>query len=284
METRQDHTHPQKSLRFISLAILAIFLAACNLPQRTPAIPTFTVMPTNTNTPVVNTPTPTSPVPLPSNPTPTATTNGGTNPGSPTNILFSTGTTAAVESGTIQPGQVKAYTINVGNSQPMILLLHSTNGDAFFAIYDANGNVVLDPAKKWSRWQELLPAKVQLYTINVIGGATAGDYTLTVKVPARISFASGATSASVTASTAKGYVFSYTISGAANQTMTANLTVPANTAAMDIFGLATGDSLLGVSAKGTTFTGPLPSTQDYIIEVFPLQGNVVNFSLVVSIH
>ena len=79
-------------------------------------------------------------------------------------------------------------------------------------------------------------------------------------------------------------MFSYTISAAANQTLTANLTAPANTAAMDIFGLATGDSLLGVSDKKTSFTGALPSTQDYIIEIIPLQGNVVSFSLNVSVH
>jgi len=74
------------------------------------------------------------------------------------------------------------------------------------------------------------------------------------------------------------------VSAAANQTLTANLTVPAGSAVLDIFGLATGDSLLGASEKATTFTGTLPTTQDYIIEIFPTNGQVVNYSLTVSIQ
>jgi len=276
----RHHAYSRKITHLISLGTLAGLLAACNLPRGTPLIPSLTPAPTNTNTQVVITPTPTSPVPLPSNPTPTNTTN----PSVPINLLFATGTTAIVQTGTLQAGQVQNYTINVGASQPMILILTSTVGDDYLAVYDPNGNIILDPAKKWSRFQWLMPPKVQLYTIRVIGGASTQDFTLTVKVPARIKFASGATSATVTGSTFKGYVISYTITGSANQTMTADLTVPANSAVMDIFGLASGDSLLGASANSTTFSGTLPSTQDYIIEIFPIHGDVVNYSLTVSIH
>jgi hypothetical protein len=264
------------------LSILAGLLAACNLPRATPAIPTFT--PSATNTPLVNTPTPTNtaPVPLPSNPTPTNTSSTST--GLPINILFATGTTAVVESGRLQAGQIQNYTINVGNSQPMILILNSTVGDDYLAVYDADGKVVLDPAKKWSRWQSLLTQKIQLYTIRVIGGASTEDFTLTVKVAARIKFAAGATSATVEASTVKGYVLTYAVTGLADQTMTVNLDAPANSVALDIFGLATGDLLLGANEKATTFEGTLPSTQDYIIEVYPLLGDVVDFSMTVAIH
>lgn len=277
-------SHPlfyRRNISLILAVLLGMVLSACNLPHGTPLIPSLTPMPTNT--PMLNTPTltPTSPVPLPSNPTPTNTSSSG---GAPINLLFAPGTTAIVQTGTLGPGQAKTYTINVGASQPMILILNSTVGDDYLAVYDANGNVVLDPAKKWSRWQWLLPPTVQLYTIRVIGGASTEDFTLTVKVPARIKFASGSTSATVTGSTFKGYVISYTVTGTADQTLTANLTVPANSAVMDIFGLATGDSLLGASANSTTFSGKLPSTQDYIIEIFPLHGDVIDYSLTVDLH
>ncbi len=261
--------------RLLSLAVIALLLAACNLPRATPVIPTLTPIPTNTFTPVVITPTVTSPVPLPiSTNTITAST---------TNIVFTAGTTAAVETGTIQPGQIQAFTLSAGQSQPMILLLNSTNSDATLAVYEASGNVLLDPAKKWSSWQWLLP-KTEVYTIDVIGGSTTGNFTLTAKVAARITFASGSTSATVTGSTNKGYVITYTVSAVANQSLTVALDVPANTAVLDIFGLADGNSLLGASAKAISFTGTLPSTQDYIIEIFPTNGQVVNYSLTVSVH
>ena len=273
----------RKIRRIIFLSLLSFVFAACNLPRATPVIPSLTPFPTNTNTPPVSTPSPTSLVPLPSNPTPTnTTTSGGVR--EPINLLFATGTTALVESGTLQPGQIQEYTINVGNSQPMILILNSTNSAATLAVYDASGNIVLDPAKKWTRWQSLLSQNVQLYRISVIGGTAAIDYNLTVKVAARITFAAGASSADVPGTTVKGYVLTYAIRGLAGQTLTATIDVPSSRAVMDIFGLATGENLLGAGDKAITFTGVLPSTQDYLIEVFPTQGNVVAFTLSVSIH
>jgi hypothetical protein len=64
--------------------------------------------------------------------------------------------------------------------------------------------------------------------------------------------------------------------------MTVSLNVPATTAYLDVFGLATG-TLLSASAKATSWTGTLPSTQDYIIEVIPVGGEV-NYSLKVTVH
>ena len=65
--------------------------------------------------------------------------------------------------------------------------------------------------------------------------------------------------------------------------MTVTLTVPSGTAYIDIFGLATG-TLLSSAAKATTWTGVLPQTEDYVIEVVPSNGQVVNYSLTVSVQ
>jgi hypothetical protein len=202
---------------------------------------------------------------------------------SSTNIVFAPGATAAVEQGSLQPGQVRNFTLSAGKYQSMILLVDSPNSDVTLAVYEANGNMLLDPAKKWTEWQWLLPA-TEVYTIQVIGGSTTENFTLTAKVAARITFTSGATSATVSGSTPKGFVLSYSISAKANQTMTVALNVPANSASLDIFGLAYGQLLLNPSAKATTWTGTLPSTQDYIIEIIPNSGQVVNYSLTVTIN
>ncbi len=271
----QQPRYLSRTFHLVFLTTVALLLAACNLPRATP---TPTPASTDTVTPLVNLPTATF-APSPSL-TPTATSNST----GPINIVFATGATAAVETGTLQPGQIQTYTINAGAAQPMVLLLRSNRNAAYLAVYEADGSVLLDPAKKWNSWQWLLP-KTEQYTIKVIAGGTASeDFALTVKVAARITFGAGATSAAVTGSTVGGYVISYAVSAAADQTLTANLTVPAGSAVMDIFGLATGDSLLGISDKSTTFTGTLPATQDYIIEIFPTNGEVVNYSLTVTIH
>jgi hypothetical protein len=197
-------------------------------------------------------------------------------------IVMYPGTTAGVVQGTAQPGQVVTYTLQAGQSQPMVLIMNSPNNDVTLGVSEPNGNVLLNPANKWTRWQGLLP-RTELYTIQVIGGATTEDYTLTAKVAQLVNIAPGATSITLDGTTVKGYVFSYALSCQANQTMTVSLNVPSSTAYIDIFGLSTG-SLLSSSAKANTWTGVLPQTQDYVIEVVPNNGQVVNYSLTVSVH
>ena len=75
---------------------------------------------------------------------------------------------------------------------------------------------------------------------------------------------------------------SYALACQANQTMTVSLNVPATTAYLDVFGLAN-TLLLSPSSKATSWTGTLPSTQDYIVEVIPVGGQV-NYSLTVTVH
>jgi hypothetical protein len=275
MLARHNPNFSKSASNLISMALLTVLLAGCNLPYTAPATPTLITLPTPTPVPTVVTPTAIPPSPTP-NLIVTATPQTS-------NIVFATGTTAAVEQGNIKPGQIQAYTLSAGQSQPMILILTSPNNDATLAVYEPNGNALLDPAKKWTNWQWLLP-KTEVYTIQVIGGATSENFTLTAKVAARIKFDAGATSATVSGSTQKGYVISYAVSATANQTMTVTLTAAANSAWLDIFGLAFGQLLLSPDTKATTWTGALPSTQDYVIEIIPNNGQVVNYSLTVTIH
>ena len=197
-------------------------------------------------------------------------------------IIMPAGTTAAVVQGNIQPGKVLMYTLQAGKSQPMILIANSANNDVTLGVFEPNGTLLLDPAKKWTRWQGLLPV-TELYTIQVAGGATAEDFTLTAKVAQRINFASSAISATLNGTTENGYVFSYALRAQANQTMTVSLNVPSTIATIDIFGIDTG-SLLSASAKATSWTSTLPQTQDYVIEIIPYNGQVVNYSLTVSVY
>ena len=198
------------------------------------------------------------------------------------NIVMSPGATAGVVQGTIQPGQIMTYTLQAGQSQPMILIVNSPNNDVTLGVFEPNGSMLLNPANKWSRWQGLLP-QTELYKIQVIGGAMPENYSLTAKVAQVVNFAKGATSITLDGSTVNGYVFSYALNCNANQTMTVTLNLPSSSAYIDIFGLASG-SILSSSAKATTWTGILPQTQDYIIEVVPNNGQVVDYSLTVSVH
>ena len=273
-----------------SLILSAIFLflaiTACRGTfeiglEHTPTVPTSvgsTNTPAPSSTPLPPTTTLTA---MPATPTiqwltPTPTSfDGGT-------ISMAAGTTAGVVRGSILPGQTMAYTLSAVQSQPLILILDSSKYDVTLGVFEPNGHTVLDPGKKRTQWQGLLP-KTEIYTILVSGGATVEDYTLTAKVAQLVNFAPGTSSITLKGTTLKGYVFSYAFSGSADQTMTATLNVPSTTAYIDIFGLTSG-SLLSSTDKSSTWTGILPQTEDYVIEVVPSNGQVVNYSLTVSVQ
>jgi hypothetical protein len=164
----------------------------------------------------------------------------------------------------------------------MILIMESPHADVTLGVLEPNGTKLLDPANKWTRWQWLLP-KTEVYTIQVIGGPTVENFTLTAKVAKLVSFASGATSITLSGSTINGYVVSYGFGCKAGQTMTVSLNVPSTTAYLDVFGIATGP-LLSPLAKANSWTGVLPQTQMYVIEVIPNNGQVVNYSLTVTVY
>lgn len=197
------------------------------------------------------------------------------------NILFAPGTTAAIVQGTLQPGQILSYTLAAAQSQPLILIMDSPNNDVSLGVFEPDGTILLNPANKWTSWQVTLPL-TGLYRIQVTGGALAESYTLTVKVAQVVNFASGTTSSNLNGTTTNGYLFSYGLNCSAGQTMTVNLYVPSGTAYLDIFGITTG-TLLSNSIKATTWTGVLPQTQDYVIEVVPSNNQVVNYVLAVSV-
>ena len=280
--------HPQpvgpfrKPGMLVSMLLLAVMLLSCGAPG---LLATPTAQPAPILPPLPDTPTPVPPptetLALTPTPRPSETDTPTPTPG-PVNIVFATGATAAVEQGTLQPNQVRNYTLSAGAYQPMILLLSSTKHDLYLGVSEPDGNVLLDPARKWNQWQWLLP-KTEVYTIQVYGGATDGTYTLTAKVAKRIAFASGATSISLKGSTPKGFVFTYALACKAGQSITVSLDVPASAAYLDVFGLATGP-LLTSGRQVNTWTGDLPATEDYIIEVIPANGQVLNYTLKVEVE
>ncbi|MGB8214684.1 MAG: hypothetical protein WCE68_14090 [Anaerolineales bacterium] len=275
MLTNRTNTPFRKPSLVMSLAMLLLILISCNLP----GMLTPTPIPSATPLPPLNTPTlpPPTPTIQPTSTTPTVTATA-----SPANIVFATGATAGVAQGTIQPNQVITYTLSAAQNQPMILILDSPNHDVYLGVHEPDGTKLLDPAKKWTNWQWLLP-KTEVYTIQVYGGAIAEKYTLTAKVAQIISFTSGETSITLAGSTPDGNVFSYALVCQTGQVMTVTLNVPASTAYLDVFGLATG-TLLSSSKKLNTWTGTLPANEDYIIEVIPVGGQVVNYTITVSVN
>ena len=57
-----------------------------------------------------------------------------------------TGTTAAEVKGAIQSGQIITYTLDAGQSQPMILIMDSPNHDVTLGVFEPTGAALVNPA------------------------------------------------------------------------------------------------------------------------------------------
>ncbi|HEY5268754.1 MAG TPA: hypothetical protein VII97_00290 [Anaerolineales bacterium] len=66
--------------------------------------------------------------------------------------------------------------------------------------------------------------------------------------------------------------------------MNINLTAPSGTAALTVWSFIDGQLFIRSQLGETTFSMVLPCTQDYIVEVVPQGGQVVNYSTKVVVH
>lgn len=106
----------------------------------------------------------------------------------------------------------------------------------------------------------------QEYIISIYAKGGATTFTLQVTIPARISFAAGAISGSVSGQILGRDILTYLAGASAGQTMTASIVSPKNDVFLTIYGLNDGQPLVRSALGQTTWTGKLPLTQDYVIE------------------
>jgi hypothetical protein len=251
-------------------------MVAATLQALTSVVPTSALLslPTATTTPSLT--------PMPSStsaPLPTATVQAVP---SATRLNFKKGATFTTVDGSLQTGQSFTFVLGAAQSQPIIVNVDSINHDVTFSLVGQNGATLVNDAQKLSSWQGLLPA-TQDYYLKVNGGANAGNYTLSVIIASRIQFASGATSSKVTGTTTDGYIVSYVVRASQGQTMNINLTVPAGDGALQVWGFQDGQPYLRYVAESAAFNMVLPATEDYMVEVVPRAGMVIDYSMTVDI-
>ena len=273
---KPDHGNSPNRIASGLLVMLALLgMAGCNLPGMAAPTPML-IFPTLTSMPPQATPTPLLATETPGAPS-------ATSAPAALRINFPTGATSDVEEGTLQPGQTQNFLLAAGQSQPMMVSLDSPNHDMTLAIAgQTSGNVLLGASQKWNSWEGILPAS-QDYLVTVYGGATTQAFTLTVTIPARITFAQGTTSKTLNGSTPGGLIIDYVIYALSGQEMSLDLNVPSGTAALSVYGFEDGQPLLRSIMDATSWSDTLLVTEDYIIQVVPYAGQVIHYTLSVEV-
>lgn len=198
-------------------------------------------------------------------------------------ILFPSGATTGVVEGTIQANQQLHYYLRASQGQPMIAMVNSTNNDVTMFINAQDGILLLPASQKQTIWQGTLPG-TQNYYITLTGGASAQPFTLSVNIPARIEFDPGTNSSRLSGRTVNGYAVTYVLRASAGQTLEATINTSPNDAALTIWGFTDGQPYARAQNGVTNFSMELPSTQDYIIDVVPQGGRILDYTLTVSVQ
>jgi hypothetical protein len=194
-------------------------------------------------------------------------------------ILFASGATSATEQGTLPAGGSQQYYVKVNAGQ--ILIVDVGSGQSVqMSVRGVNGTVLQSKSAN-DFFRGVVPTS-QDYIVTLTGGNAAIPYSIRVTVPERISFAAGATSATVKGDLPPNTIGHYVLGASAGQTMTIKTMTTQGQIVLVVYG-ADGTVLISDHAGATSFTGTLPSSQDYFIEVVSVGQAAASFSMTINI-
>jgi hypothetical protein len=258
------------------------------VPSNTP-LPSHTPEPTGTASPPTDTPVPATATPT-DTPTPTDTTAPTTAAPPPTDttvpsggkIVFKQGGTTGSVSGDLSANDSVKYLLRALGGQLMIVSVSSPQNQAVLSVKGVEGGqTLLAKSKGWTTFRTYLPSNQQ-YALGV-SSSVATSYALTVDVPARVKFASGAISATVTGSASSGPNISYVLKALKGQTMTVQVDSENDKVYLAAYGYDTWNQLIDPVDRDTSASFTLPKTEDYVIYVIQ-PNNPSDFTLTVTIQ
>ena len=199
----------------------------------------------------------------------------------PVRVRFASGTTSKTLTAHLNANQALDYIAWAGKGQILEVNAVPSNSSASLQliIYGVDGTVLRSGMGEGSTFRGELPLSED-YIITVRAGDVATDFTLQVIIPQQIRFASGSYSGSAYTYLATGHTQYYVLSASQGQTMQVALS-PTTGLKLAIYGMD-GTVLKSANSGGASFSGALPSTQDYFLDVTNT-GNPISYKMTVTI-
>lgn len=198
-------------------------------------------------------------------------------------IQFAAGATSAVVSGILPGNSTVEHLVAAGAGQTMLASVYSPNNNVYIGVTGESDGVPLQrTAAGANDFSGRLPAR-QDYRITLAGPAHPTEYTLEIIIPVRIQFAPGAISAAIPGRIQAGGTNHYLARARGGQIMTVSLLSPRGDIFLTIYGMTDGSPLVRSMMGETTWSGPMPITQDYMIQAVST-GPASNYTLEVIIQ
>lgn len=184
----------------------------------------------------------------------------------PQRISFKWGTTSATLTGSLKAHTSHDYILGAGQGQLMEITITPTGSSPGpqIIVYGVDGSVLQSGMGEATSFRGLLPLS-QDYFVTVRAGDQDMAFTMNVIIPKRITFAAGSNSTTFSGWLPAQQSQYYSLNGQKDQTLTVDI-LPANRTQLIIYGMD-GTVLRSGMGEGSSFSGKLPSTQDYILVV-----------------
>ena len=184
----------------------------------------------------------------------------------PVRVSFDRGATSDILDGHLKAQQGLDYILRAGEGQVLeVNVTPETNDNSLqLIIYGVDGDVLRSGMGEGSSFRGELPSS-QDYIVSVRAGEQATDFSMDVIIPQRIRFKTGAVSGSVFTNLPAYHTQYYVLRAMEDQTMQVKIT-PDDDLELMVYG-ADGTVLKEFSDGGASFSGDLPSDQDYILAV-----------------
>lgn len=196
-------------------------------------------------------------------------------------ISFSSGAVSAQVRGQMSAGRDETYVIKLTKGYTLYARLTMQAGQAILVIEGDNGDVLAEGSSGYTDFSDIIP-RTQDYYIAVRNiGPDKAKYILDVGVPEATAVPddedtgdtsgqsldfNGGGSQSVSGQIGAGKKDQYVFSANSGQKLKAKLSLSSGAAILVIYG-EDGDVLLSSSSEDTSWSGELPTGQDYVVEV-----------------
>lgn len=181
----------------------------------------------------------------------------------PVRINFATGATSAVVTGNLAANTSVQYVLRALAYQLMDVSLSAPEG-VTLKVTTASGSKLTGTTSSSTSFRGYLP-RTGDYVLKITSGSQAISYSVSVTIPERVSFKSGATSAKLKGTVKAGQSHDYILRALKGQLMEVNV-APVDSLKLVIYGVD-GTVLRSGMGEGSSYRGELPLTEDYIVTV-----------------
>jgi hypothetical protein len=204
-------------------------------------------------------------------------------------VRFARGSTSGIVNDSLQGDESRGYLLGAARGQ--VMLVHAitwppragtaTPAPAAVQVFSLeDGNELESPAAQESLWSGRLPGSGD-YVVRVSASAPLA-YTLAMQIPRRLNPGAAGPTASIVGAAPSRAPVDYIVQGDEGQTLAA-IVPDRDRATLHIYGLDRGDQLAPLAERRKEWSGKLPSTQDYIVSVVPMDEGA-SYELTVTVR